>query len=161
MLVGTIQPSSEHQAYPAIVRQTLAYLRELDTDTLATGRHELPFAAPDKAWFVILEYETEAEQVFKPEVHKHHSDLQIVLRGSEAMAWCLDNGRNQNDGDYLVQRDLQFYQKDEMTLNYLAATPGQFYLFTPNTVHMTNISSGQSSRVRKLVVKLHNDLFEV
>jgi YhcH/YjgK/YiaL family protein len=158
MLVGSIQSSTEHGYYPPVVNAILKYLQGQPLDQLDTGRHQIPFLPPDKAWFVILEYQTESESTFKPEVHHHHSDLQIVLSGREQMAWCMDDGSFSDDGDYLQQRDLQYYQRQGMRLNYFSAEEGYFYLFTPNTVHFTNISDQELSAVRKLVVKIHNDL---
>jgi YhcH/YjgK/YiaL family protein len=81
-----------------------------------------------------------------------------VLSGKEKMAWCMDNNQFKDAGDYLDQRDLQYYSRDGMTLNYFSAEQGYFYLFTPNTVHFTNITDHEVSEVRKLVVKIHNDL---
>jgi biofilm protein TabA len=46
---------------------------------LAVRRYELPFIDFDKAWFVILEYPKKNESELLPEVHKYHSDLQILL----------------------------------------------------------------------------------
>ncbi|WP_375749449.1 YhcH/YjgK/YiaL family protein [Vibrio sp. HN007] len=158
MLVGKINKTIEHKYYPSVVTNILEYLNQQELDKLPTGRHELPFLDSNKAWFVILEYQTEQEANFKPEIHHHHSDLQIVLSGTEKMAWCLDEGEFENDGEYLEQRDLQYYKRDGMQIHYLTAQPDRFYLFTPNTVHFTNIKDNEVSEVRKLVVKIHNDL---
>lgn len=158
MLVGKLQPTIEHGYYPPVVNAILKYLAKQSLEQLAVGRHEIPFLPRDKAWLMILEYQTEAESEFKPEVHHHYSDLQIVLSGREKMAWCMDDGSFSDDGEYLDQRDLQYYRRDGMTLNYFIADEGYFYLFTPNTVHFTNIADAESSAVRKLVVKIHNDL---
>ena len=158
MLVGKLNKTIEHGFYPNVVTDILNYLLSQPLDQLAAGRHKIPFLPEDKAWFVILEYQTEDDNLFKPEVHHHHSDLQIVLSGQEKMGWCMDDGNFDNDGEYLKQRDLQYYKRDGMTINYFTAKEGNFYLFTPNTIHFTNITDTQVSEVRKLVVKIHNDL---
>lgn len=158
MLIGPIKPSLEHDYYPAIIRQLFDYFSQVDLDQFSLGRHTLPFIADDKAWFVILEYEKQPESEFLPEVHKYHSDLQIILSGSETMAWTLDSGHHAIQGEYNQDRDLLFYQPQTISLNHFHATSGNFYLFTPNTIHITNIEDGLTSVVRKLVVKIHNDL---
>lgn len=158
MLVGHLQSTIEHRYYPKIISDTLSFLADQDLSALALGRHELPFSQPDKAWFVVIEYQKQPLHAFLPEVHKHHSDLQIILSGTETMAWALDSGDNEPGADYLVERDLQFYQKEGIALNFFRAVENQFYLFTPNTIHVTNIEDDDQAPVRKLVVKIHNDL---
>jgi len=161
MLAGHLKRTIEHSYYPVVITEVLTYLDTLNLHTLALGRHELPFVAADKAWFVVLEYEKQPAEKFFPEVHHHHSDFQIVVSGSETMGWELDSGTHKNAEEYLVERDLQFYKPDTVKINYFQALENQFYLFTPNTIHVTNIEDGNDDPVRKLVVKIHNDLLMV
>lgn len=158
MLVGTLAFQAEHNYYPTFLRELLASLAAQDLSQLELGRHPLPGFPEDKAWMMVLEYDTAPYETMQPEVHYHFSDLQIVVSGIECMGWQLDDGRHEHHGDYLVARDLQFYQHGITPLNQFVAKPGEFYLFTPNTVHMTNIQYEHSSHVKKLVVKIHNDL---
>ena len=160
MLVGNTQENLLTKTYPKTVQDILQYLNSLDKKALGLGRHELPQYDSKQAWFVVLEYKKEPISSFNPEVHKHHSDLQIILEGSENMAWSLDTLSHIKAQQYNVERDLQFYRFDGIKLNYIAALPEQFYLFTPNIVHITNIEDGNEQSVRKLVVKIHNDLLE-
>ncbi|NNN43975.1 MULTISPECIES: YhcH/YjgK/YiaL family protein [unclassified Vibrio] len=160
MLVGNTQPTSITQSYPVVIQNVLDYLNSLDQASLALGRHEFPHLDSNKAWFVVLEYDKQPVENFKPEVHKYYADLQIVLEGNETMAWSIDTGEHEASEPYLEQRDLQFYKNEGITLNFIHATPNQFYLFTPNIVHITNIQNDDTQPVRKLVVKIHNELLE-
>lgn len=160
MLVGNTQLTQISKSYPVVIQNVLEYLNSIDKEQLALGRHELPGFDSKQAWFVVLEYNKEPLGNFKPEVHKYHSDLQIVLEGSEVMAWSLDTGTHTDAGPYKQERDLQFYEYAGVELNSIHAKHNQFYLFTPNTVHITNIENDDSQPVRKLVVKIHNDLLE-
>lgn len=158
MLIGNIKKNLMSDSYPFVVKDVLLKLNEIDLNSLPLGRHELEGYNSDKLWFVILEYHTSDLSDFYPEVHKHHSDLQIVLSGSERMAWSIDSGNHTLAGEYNDKRDILFYEFDNINLNYINACPGEFYLFTPNIVHITNINVNNSRIVRKLVVKIHNDL---
>lgn len=160
MLVGNTQPTSLTKSYPVVIQNVLEYLNSLDQASLSLGRHELPDFDSDKAWFVVLEYDKEPLENFKPEVHKYHSDLQIVLEGNETMAWSIDTSEHMEAEPYMEQRDLQLYRNDGIKLNFIHAIPKQFYLFTPNIVHITNIQNHDNKPVRKLVVKIHYDLLE-
>lgn len=160
MLVGNTQSTPLTNSYPVVIQNVLEYLNSLDTASLTSGRHELPGFDSDKAWFVVLEYDKEPLENFEPEVHQYYSDLQIVLEGSETMAWSVDSGEHLEAGPYIEHRDLQFYQHDGIKLNFMHAVPKQFYLFTPGIVHITNIQNDDPRPVRKLVVKIHNDLLE-
>lgn len=157
MLVGTLGPSIEHNYYPEFIVRILHYFSEVDAQKMTPGRYELPFAPADKAWFVILEYDKQREEEMLPEVHKNMSDFQVVLSGNETMAWAIDPGTLECASDYNPTRDIQFYKPNQLVLNYFAATPGHFYLFTPSTIHITNIANEDSNSVKKLVVKIHND----
>lgn len=160
MLIGNTQSTPITKSYPAIIQNVLEYLNSLDHTKLALGHHELPGFNSKQAWFVVLEYNKEPLENFLPEVHKNYSDLQIVLEGSETMAWAIDTGEHSNAQPYNQERDLQFYDIAGMELNFIHAKCHQFYLFTPNIVHITNIENNDHRPVRKLVVKIHNDLLE-
>lgn len=160
MLVGNTQPTLITKSYPVVIQNVLEYLNCLDQADLALGRHELPGFDSKQAWFVVLEYDKEPLGNFKPEVHKYHSDLQILLEGSEVMAWSIDTGTHTDAESYNKDRDLQLYEYAGVELNFIHAKTNQFYLFTPNIVHITNIENDDSRPVRKLVVKIHNDLLE-
>jgi len=161
MLVGSTHKNVFTEMYPAVIQDILQYLNSLDQSSLKLGRHEFPNYDAKQAWFVILEYDKEPISHFYPEVHKYYSDLQIVLEGSEVMAWSLDSGNHIEAEEYNTVRDLQFYQSEGIKLNYIEASQDQFFLFTPNVVHITNIHDGIHQPVRKLVVKIHNDLLGI
>ena len=158
MLIGKIDTCLESGYSPEIIKTVLAYLASLDLSLLEAGRYEIPFIDKTHAWFVILSYQTTPLEKQKPEVHRHYSDLQIVLSGQEKMAWCIDNQQFALDGDYLPERDIQYYRFEQDKLNLLSTKSGYFYLFTPSVVHATNIIDQQISSVRKCVVKIHNSL---
>lgn len=158
MLIGKITPCLESGYYPKIIKEVLTYLTLLDLASMEEGKYNIPFIENPLAWFVILRYETTLPERQKPEVHRNYSDLQIVLSGQEKMAWCIDNNQFDADGDYLPERDIQYYRTDSNQLNLFSAETGTFYLFTPSVVHATNIIDGRVSQVKKLVVKIHNSL---
>lgn len=158
MLVGKINACVESGYYPQIVKKILDYLATVNLCALADGKYPVPFLDETKAWFMILSYHTEPLEQQKPEVHRHYSDLQIVLSGREKMAWAMDDQQFTVDGDYLPARDIQYYRMEPEKLNLLSAGPGDFYLFTPSVVHAANITDGQISAVKKCVVKIHNSL---
>jgi len=161
MLIGHIKQNKMTASYPSIIGKVLTELEQLDLDALALGRHHFSNLDSNKVWFVILEYNKSPLVDFKPEVHRYHSDLQIVLAGQETMAWSLDSGEHQVHEAYNETRDILFYEYQGIDLNYIKAIPGCFYLFPPNTVHITNIQDDDQQMVRKLVVKIHNDLLEI
>ncbi|WP_038200605.1 YhcH/YjgK/YiaL family protein [Vibrio nigripulchritudo] len=161
MLVGSTSPTTVTPSYPEVVQTVLKRLSELDLDALPSGHHKLPGFNPDQVWCTVLEYEKVPLDSLLPEVHRHHSDLQILVTGSETMAWAIDSGQHTPAEPYLETRDLQFYEPEGLALNFLQATPNRFYLFTPNVVHITNIQNHDAAPVKKLVVKIHNELLDL
>ncbi|TQI80867.1 YhcH/YjgK/YiaL family protein [Serratia fonticola] len=158
MLIGNIKNDKISEIYPYVVKDVLSRLNTIDLNALPPGRYQLDGYDSEKLWFVILEYHTSPLSDFNPEVHRYHSDLQILLSGTERMAWSIDTGNHAHVEDYNDKRDILFYQSEHIDLNFINATPGNFYLFTPNVIHITNIKIKAPEFVRKLVVKIHNDL---
>lgn len=158
MLVGSRQENYLFDSYTKVLQDILRYLNGIDLQYLSLGRHELPGFAPEQAWFVLMEYKKEPIENFNPEVHHRHSDIQMVIEGREIMGWAIDTGNHSPAEIYNEERDLQYYKPEGIHLNLMEAHPGLFYLFTPDTIHVANIEDGSEGIVRKLVVKIHNDL---
>jgi YhcH/YjgK/YiaL family protein len=86
-------------------------------------------------------------------------DLQFSPAGNERIGFVPDNGKNNSPEGYLVERDIQFYEKveDEVFLNM---TAGSFAVFFPWDVHRPGCAVHEPAPIRKVVIKIHMSLFE-
>lgn len=88
----------------------------------------------------------------KAESHEKYLDVQYLVSGKERL------GFTKNTGDYQIaehikERDLIFYQSVEDE-GWIESRPGCFCIFFPSDIHRPECISGESMKLRKVVVKV-------
>ncbi|SET02739.1 YhcH/YjgK/YiaL family protein [Thorsellia anophelis] len=160
--LGTLDASKLQAIYPEIVNKIIHYLLSLELTHLPNGRHSLPFVEAEKGWIQVLTYQTQPLATLQPEKHDFYSDLQLIISGSETMGFSFLDDKAIFSGEYQQHRDIQYFELHSVNLNFINMHPLDFCLFTPNVIHITNIDIPlQSHEVKKLVVKIHNDLLGI
>ncbi|MDG6895015.1 YhcH/YjgK/YiaL family protein [Volucribacter amazonae] len=149
MFFGHIQHIDFH-LYPSAVQKALRFLQQTDFDQLEVGRYELE---GDKIYVQVLDLQTQSAEQNLPEVHRHYLDVQYLHSGIEKIGVVADNGNNPVAQPYDTKRDILFYANVENE-SYLIMRPGNFAVFFPNDIHRPNCIDGQSSPIRKVVVKI-------
>ena len=86
------------------------------------------------------------------ESHEKYLDVQYLVSGKERL------GFTKNTGDYQIaehikERDLIFYQSVEDE-GWIESRPGCFCIFFPSDIHRPECISGESMKLRKVVVKV-------
>ena len=86
------------------------------------------------------------------ETHEKYLDVQYLVSGKERL------GFTKNTGDYQIaehikERDLIFYQSVEDE-GWIESRPGCFCIFFPSDIHRPECISGESMKLRKVVVKV-------
>jgi biofilm protein TabA len=100
---------------------------------------------------IIDEYKTVSSETRRLECHRKHIDLQMVLRGVEAIGFSTIR-QCSSVAAYNDDKDVGFMQgpMDRFTLR-----EDDFVLFFPHDVHMPGLASEKpGGRVKKMVVKL-------
>ena len=128
--------------------QAFQFLKTADLKSLPLGTQELE----GKHLFVsVSEYQGKNRTDALYESHRKYIDIQYVIEGKEII------GRTSLDKvkviePYSDEKDIVFYEYDGG--DYMEATPKNFFIFTPEDAHRPSISAGDSSMVKKLVVKI-------
>ncbi|PJG84245.1 YhcH/YjgK/YiaL family protein [Conservatibacter flavescens] len=136
--------------YPKVIQKALNYLKTTNFDELEVGRYELD----GKNMYVqVLDLQTQEKSHYQPEVHRHYLDVQYLHSGKETIGVAIDNGQNDIAHDYDAERDILFY-KDVQNETTLVMRPGNFAVFFPTDIHRAACCDGDSSLIRKVVVKI-------
>jgi len=107
----------------------------------------------------VMTYETKDydESVF--ESHRNFIDVQVVLSGAEGFVWH-DVNRLYSSVAYNHKTDVEFYVTPKTSYSRVDLRPGQFIVFFSNDAHMPQlIVDGVRSKIKKAVVKIHNNFF--
>jgi len=147
----------ELSLYPKGIQAGLKFLLEADLASLAPGRHEIDGA---KIYASVAEYETETKGERRLEAHRKYADIQCVCSGAEIIGAGPLSGAGAVDEDRLQDKDVIFYKSIAQETELLL-TAGMFAVLFPWDAHRPNCNPGaNSSKVRKIVVKVAVDILD-
>lgn len=149
------QAEYEVWTLPEPVRRVLAFIRARDWKALPDGKYEIEGA---RMFVTAQSYETQERSACRAETHASYVDVQYMLEGKECVGYCPLSPQLEVEEDCLAARDARFYKAlpDEATFTL---TPDAYAVFFPTDVHRPCCTAGEKQRVRKLVAKIHVDLF--
>ena len=110
------------------------------------GRYEF-----DGGFFLVQKGETKPMSEGTFEAHRKYADVQIVLEGSEEIAWA-DLGDLKEDGEYNGDNDKAAYTGAED--NVMRITAGMCYIAFPHDGHKAVRHTSRQQSYTKIVMKL-------
>lgn len=162
MLVSKFDSSENGVLFSPKVVAMLEQLKATNLANLELGKYEFEGISGDDAFFIVMEYDTAAQSKVGPEFHRTYTDIQLLVSGEEQFGWVRVSDAQlealDSQYDYDAERDICFIKHEEFELEYNQMKLGQFYIFTPQTIHMPNLALKAPSKVRKVVVKLKTEL---
>lgn len=149
MLTGNIHQLHLVPYLPAELRDAIEYVKQHITDETPLGKHEI---RGEEVFVMIFNDSTEPQSERRAEFHARYLDIQIVLNGTEGMAFS-NLPAPKVDTDWLADKDIAFlpYGEQEKTIVMYA---GDFVAFYPGEVHKPLCAVGEPANVRKAVVKI-------
>ncbi|WP_246479692.1 YhcH/YjgK/YiaL family protein [Niveibacterium microcysteis] len=139
---------------PAAIVRALEALERRDLDALEPGRYPLD---EEGMFLLIQQVTTQAEAATRPEAHRDHTDIQLVLSGLERFGIAPPDPALQPVQEMFEVRDIAFYPTPRHEW-FVDLAPGQFAIFYPGDLHRPCVAAGEAAPVRKAVVKLHRRL---
>jgi len=147
MIIDQIVHSEHYLKLSPRFAAGLEFLKNLDFDSLQTGRNELD----GSALFVLKqEYTTRFRDAGKWESHRLYADIQFVVEGEELIGYAPLESMTVKTG-YQAERDCAIYEGQG---DFIRLRKGDFGIFLPQDVHMPSIAVDQPAPVRKAVVKV-------
>ncbi|NDL66655.1 YhcH/YjgK/YiaL family protein [Anaerotalea alkaliphila] len=117
---------------------------------LEEGRYEF-----EGGFFMIQQGMTKPMEEGDFETHDRHVDVQIMLDGSETLAWAEREGLEEVIG-YNAQKDATYYAG--AADHSIQIDAGMFYVAFPHDGHKAVRHSAKPTKYRKIVLKLPADL---
>ena len=93
------------------------------------------------------------------ESHRHTVDIQYCIAGGEIIEW-LPTGVLTSLDDYFPAKDTEHWQDNGEQPAQLRMTPGAYVMFLPQELHRPKIMNGNQAHIKKLVIKIQNDLLQ-
>lgn len=121
---------------------------QTDLNTLEVGKYPL---VEGQLIANIQEYNSKEPKDARWEAHKDFIDLQYVISGKEKMG-VMPLANAKNAGEYNAEKDVIFY--GENNGNIYQANPDVYFLFFTSDLHRPCIKDGESSLVKKVVLKI-------
>ncbi len=114
------------------------------------------FPIADNCFANVAEYETAEINPDKLEAHEDYLDIQITLRGREAIV-CRDTADLETVIPYSKEKDIAFYRLLPGNTTTLVIGDGRFAVFYPGEGHLPGLQAdaGSPQRVLKVIVKIH------
>lgn len=146
MIVDNIENLNKYKGFVAGIEDVIAFLEKNDLADYPCGKHILN----DDVYVNLQEYNTKNEEDAIPEAHRKYIDVQIMACGNEKMGYS-DYSLMLPQIEYNPETDLEFVKGD---VEYLIATPQNFFIFFPNDAHKPAIKIGSKEKVKKAIFKL-------
>lgn len=148
MIVGHIH---HLQAWlPDELRQAIEHVKAHVSEETPPGKYDIDGS---NVFYMISEDTTEPLAARRAEYHARYLDIQIVLRGQEAMTFSTRPAAGTPDIDWLAERDIAFLSAGEQEQTVIL-NEGDFVVFYPGEVHKPLCAVGEPAKVRKAVVKI-------
>jgi len=128
------------------------FLKDNDLSKLELRRYDID---GDNVYAPVSEYMTKSEEAARFEVHRKYADIQYVISGKELIGISPLAMQKEILEPYDAARDIEF-----MTVTRgvdFKAQPDRFFIFFPEDVHRPGLRDGDSTKVRKVVVKVKLD----
>jgi YhcH/YjgK/YiaL family protein len=147
MILDKIENAHLYKVLNKRIENAFEYIRETDLKNIKPGKYEID---GENIFALISEYKTKSETEGKLEAHKKYIDVQYVISGEEQMGYVPLNGQQILE-PYKEENDIIFFTGDK---SFTKVSAGMFAIFFPEDVHMPGIQTGDSSIVKKLVIKV-------
>lgn len=146
----------ESQAYPDAIVRSLDWLRAADWSKLDDGRYEIE---GDAIFVNVTTTRTAPAIERKAERHFRYTDIQYLISGIEVIGYTRYSEHMQVSDD-LSDKDAWLFTDLPNQESCLRLLPGEFAVFMPHDVHRPLCADGESSEIRKAVVKIDTQLLE-
>ena len=146
MVLDKIENSKIYESLNLKFAKAFEFILKTDFSQLSDGKYEIE---NDNVFALVQEYNTKDAKEAKLEAHKKYIDIQYIHSGIELIG--LATLQNQLPFSDITEQDIAFYAGDA---SFMKIEAGMFAIFFPDDLHMPGIKLIQSSKVKKVVVKV-------
>ncbi|MDO4961540.1 MAG: YhcH/YjgK/YiaL family protein [Eubacteriales bacterium] len=128
----------------------IAYLEKEDLLSKEVGK----YIVNDDFYYLIQEYDSKDPSAAKLESHDNFADIQMVLKGKEAIDTIEVEGLKEKI-PYNPEKDITVYEVPEEMLNHTVLTDGSYFVLLPGMAHRPGVRVGDTPvKINKCVGKV-------
>lgn len=147
MILDKIENAHLYQGIHKGIDVALNYIKTNNFSVLPVGKHEIE---GDAVFAIFKEYQTKEIGGQLMESHLKYIDVQYVVEGVEHMGVTT---RIHQEPKKLYDAEDDYMLFDE-SFDIITVKAGMFVIFFPDDIHMPEITTGATSQVKKIVVKV-------
>lgn len=147
MIIDKIENADLYASIHPGIAKALKYIQNTNFDELTFGKHELD---GDDLFVIYKEYHTKPITESYLEAHLKYIDVQYIVEGKEQMGVAIQGGQTPHK-IYDSEEDYMLY---DTRYDIVTVKKGGFVIFFPDDMHMPDITTGESSKVKKAVIKV-------
>jgi biofilm protein TabA len=128
------------------------FLRDHDLSKMENKRYDID---GDNLYAPVSEYYSKKDEDVNYETHQKYIDVQYVISGKELIGITTTDDIKEVIQPYDPAKDVMYMSVKQ--INNHKADPERFFVFFPDDVHRPGLRDGDSTLVRKVVVKVKID----
>jgi len=146
MILDKLENAKLYKSLHPLFAKAFEYIRKTDFSNLEDGKYEIE---NDKLFAMVQEYYTKDVSEGKPEAHRKYIDIQYIHSGVELIGIATLNNQTLISNE--PEKDLAFYESET---SFIKLESCMFAVFFPDDLHMPGIKLNQSTKVKKVVIKV-------
>lgn len=146
MVIDRIENYSLYANLTKRIAKAFEFIKNTDLVQIESGTYEIDNEA---IFAIVQEYDTKEIKDCVLEGHTKYIDIQYMIQGTELMGVVTKNNQKAISSD--LDKDYTFYEGET---SFIRIDEGMFTVFFPDDLHMPCVQAGESSRVKKVVVKV-------
>lgn len=154
MIIDTLAAAANNTLYPPVIRNALQAVIAQDPLSLPEGKYTVD---GDNLFFTVAEGETRPLAEQRPEYHRQYIDIHIVLVGEEIIGAGNKGLTITPDGPFNAAHDIGFCEHISSE-SLIHLHPLELAILFPGELHRPMSALDAGARLRKIVVKINNDL---
>ena len=147
MIIDKIENAKIYYGFNERISKALEYIKSTDLINLSEGKYELD---GDDIYASINLYDTKDRKDCYLEAHRKYIDVQYVVTGSELFGYASFN-KQKSHSAYNDEKDFELFDNEPVFIRF---DEGMFAMFFPDDLHMPGIKINDSSKVKKVVIKV-------
>jgi YhcH/YjgK/YiaL family protein len=146
MIIDKIEKSELYKNLHPGFQKAFEFINDNDISSLEDGKYEIE---GDNIFALVQEYNTKDKEDAKLEGHIKYIDIQYINFGKELVGVAPLNEQAIVSND--AEKDYAFYDGEA---SFIKLEKGMFAIFFPHDLHMPGIKINESTKVKKVVVKV-------
>lgn len=154
MIIDTLAAAAKNALYSPVIRNALQAVIAQDPLSLPAGKYTVD---GDNLFFTVAEGETRPLAEQRPEYHRQYIDIHIVLVGEEIIGAGNKGLTITPDGPFNAAHDIGFCEHISSE-SLIHLHPLELAILFPGELHRPMSALDAGAPLRKIVVKINNDL---